>query len=799
MASEDDFSISVKGLSSRRVGELIAEYGPNTIEEKKRSVLWRIWKAADSPVSFMFIAAAGLSSWAGESGDAVIIAVLFLINIGVGVWHEAKADNALDKLKEKLAVTVKVRRDGAWKEIPSAGLVPGDVIELAAGDLIPADIQFLDVKSVTSNEAVVTGESLPKEKKAGDKGYSGAFVSTGLCRAMVAATGARTYFGTTMTMVDSHNRRSRLERDILSISRFLSVSSVIVIAVLTAVLAAARQSMLDISTLDVSMLIAGVPVALSTIMTIIISVGVTAMARKSVIVRRLSSLEDLSDVNLLLSDKTGTLSENKIKVTGMVLVSDGQTEERVWSLASAAAPRPDSNPLDAAIRAKAEELKYAAAAVQDFIPGDSERKRTTAFIGEGGKRSAVALGAPQTIRDLSLMDAATVRKYDDTVAEAAGKGFRVLVLAEAFDEREKDMRPLAVFFLADAVRPEARDTIAFMNEYGIAVKMVTGDGRDVAAHVAGELGLRGRIVNRDELISRPDEVERGFAAAAGFAEVMPKDKYDLVMMAKGMRSPSTGVPYTVAVTGDGVNDVPPVKAADVGFAVSNAVDALKGSADIVLASPGIAVIKDAIVEARKIFMRLSGYSLYRTAESFRLIMTIGMIGIILRQYPLTPVLIIFLALLNDIPIISLAFDRVTVSKSVPKVDQKSQLILSSVLGLTGLANSLLLLWLSLNVFHVPWPVIQTGIFLNLTVSGHALVYVTHTEKPWFRFLPSAPVIWATILTQVAASVMAYMGLFTASMPLASIAFIWLWCLAWMQATELAKQAYIRFAGRVAAV
>ncbi len=247
--------------------------------------------------------------------------------------------------------------------------------------------------------------------------------------------------------------------------------------------------------------------------------------------------------------------------------------------------------------------------------------------------------------------------------------------------------------------------------------------------------------------------------------------------------------YVVAVTGDGVNDVPPIKAANVGFAVANAVDALKGTADIVLTLPGIAVIKDAIIEARNVFTRLYNYSLYRISESFRLIVTIAIIGVIFGTYPLTPVQIILIALLNDIPIISLAFDRVTLAKAPASVNPRKRFALSLLFGFTGICNSMILLWIAITVFHAPWIIIQTLFFLKLTVSGHMLVYVAHTEKPWYKFLPSKQVIWATIITQIIASLIAFFGIFTTAISFKYIILVWIWSFLWMQVSELAKRFY----------
>ena len=782
------------GLPSAEVAARLERYGHNVIEEKQQSMWRRIVSKIVSPMSIMFLAAGGLSLWSGEGGDTVIILILFLVNMGVSVWQEAKADTALEKLKEKLMVMVKVKRDGNWKRLPSAELVPGDIIGLSVGDVLPADVSFTSVKNVSVNEAVVTGESLPKQKMVGDSSYSGAFLATGLAEALVTATGNRTYFGKTLKLVENIRRRSSLEQDILSVSRFLSMISISVLIVLTVVLIFLEHlPIAQIAILDVSMLIAGIPVALPTVMTLIISIGVTELASKAVIVRRLSSLEDLANVNLLLSDKTGTLTENKIKVVKMIPLAANVSEQDIWMLAVTVSAPDDTNPLESAVQAKAAELGVITAPVPlDYIPGDSDRKRATAIIARGETRRAVSIGAPQTIKDLSILTADEVVTYDKLVAEAATEGFRVLTLAEAPGEREEKMHILAVFFLADAVRVDAKETISFMANHGIAVKMVTGDGHDVGAHVARELGIAGDIVRRAELEAGSEALKGRFASpaalahVAGFAEVMPKNKYEIVMAAK-----SAIPPYVVAATGDGVNDVPPVKAADVGIAVANAVDALKGTADIVLTQAGIAVIKNAIIEARKVFIRLYNYSVYRISESFRLIITVAVLGLILHSYPLTAIQIILIALLNDLPIISLAFDKVDVPQAPAHLNARQRFTLGLVFGSVGIAESLILVWAGYEVFHLPWLVVQTMFFLKLTVSGHMLIYLAHTNKPWFKFWPSKKVIWATTITQLIASLIAFWGIFTAPIGLVYILIVWGWALVWMQIGEVAKQFTLR--------
>ncbi|MBU6427012.1 plasma-membrane proton-efflux P-type ATPase [Patescibacteria group bacterium] len=780
-----------QGLTNAEAEKLRAKFGPNTISERKKSAWRRLIKKVVSPMSMMFVAAGVLSAIAGEGADAAVIAALFITNISVSVWHESKADNAIELLKKNLTVIVKTMRDGAWVKLPSIDLVPDDIVELTVGDLVPADIECLECKNVSVNEAAVTGESMPKEKNFGDKGYSGSFVVTGLIRARVTATGGKTYFGTAVSLVEGDRRASSLEKDVLSVSKFLSVISIFLVGVLTIALLAAHQPILKIATLDVSMLIAGIPVALPTVMTLVISVGVVKLARRAIIVRRLSSLEDLANVNLLLSDKTGTLTENRITVDKMVPLCPDFSDRQIWSLAIAASPDPEKNPLAVAILNKGGELRFSACPIVDFVPGDSERKRATIFFDDGGNRKAASLGAPQVIMGLSDADVERREAFVKIVETAAKDGFRVLALAVSNTDKEEAMKLAAVFYLADEIRKDARQTISFLNDYGIAVKMVTGDGYDVAVHVAHDLGIEGKIVRKSDVENAPDNIKNEFAQTAGFAEVLPKDKYDIVTLARSANAGDSSKPYVVAVTGDGVNDVPPVKTADVGIAVANAVDALKGAADIVLTSAGIAVIRDAIIEARKIFVRLYNYSVYRISESFRLIITIAVIGVIFGTYPLTPVQIILIALLDDVPIISLAYDRVVVSRAPAAINARKRFTMSTLYGLTGVANSMFLLWISYSFLHLPWAVIQTMFFLKLTVSGHMLIYVAHTDQPWYKFLPSKQVIWATSVTQIIATILSVAGIFVSAIPLSYALLVWVWAFGWMQAGELVKRMFAK--------
>ncbi len=775
-----------EGLSTDNALRILKQVGPNILIDKKQNAFVKFISWVITPISLMLLAASALSFFAGKIADGWIILFLFSANFGIRIWHEGKADNAIAKLQEHLSVFCRVRRDGKWQKIEAPNLVPGDVVMLSVGAVVPADAIVNSETNLSLNESMLTGESLPRNRSVGETIHSGSFVTTGNAVVTVSATGNRTYFGQTLSSIEHTKKRSALENDILTISRFLSIFAIIAIIVLSTFLILGHQNInwLDLATLDISLLIAGIPVALPTVMSLIISIGVLELAKKRAVVRRLASLEDLANVDLLLSDKTGTLTENHIHVDN-VLVLSAKDEKEVIAFAASATDPAEGNALEDAVLEKAKENLTKGFEQTAFTPGDSERKRSTAFVTIDDTPWVITLGAPGTIRALcSFKTDELAQQFDSGVAKAAKRGDRALaVAARSNTDKETALIPLGILFLSDTLRSDAKETIAGMYAEGINVKMLTGDDIQIARQVSNELGLRGNVVPR-ALFDSPDTLQKEFEKAGGFAEVLPKDKYLAVETAKKT--------HIVAVTGDGVNDVPPIKAADVGIAVKNSVDALRASADIVLLTNGISVIRDAIIEARKVFLRVYHYSIYRISESARLIITIAIIGIVVGDYPLTPVQIILLAVLNDLPIVSLAFDRVQ-EVSVPStIDVKRRFMLGSVYGLTGVLNSMLMLVVALVVLHLPWVQIQTLFFLKLVVSGNLLIYIAHTEQRWFRYFPSWQVIASISTTQFLATAWALSGLFTARIPLWVVAFVWIWSFFWMQTAEVGKMLVDRY-------
>ncbi|MDE2173291.1 MAG: HAD-IC family P-type ATPase [Patescibacteria group bacterium] len=772
------------GLSSAEAARLLVQRGPNEIIEKRPSAFAKLAKALASLASLMLITASALSFYTGQHFDGFFILALLALNVGMTLWHTRKADNALEALRSQLSVEAKVLRDGVWKAVPSRDLVVGDVIECDVGALVTADAYIDAAVNLEINEAVLTGESMPKEKKVGDTAYSGSVVVTGTFTGTISATGNHAFFGKIASSGKEEKRKSSMERDILSISRYLIIASLIAVAILTVVFVIDGQPIADILILDLSLLIAGIPVSLPTVMTLIISIGALAVAAKRALVRRLSSLEDFANVTLLLTDKTGTLTENKISVEHTHAYAPF-SEDEVRTYASLAA-EPGSTAIDYAIVAAGRPESSSHHALQT-IPADSTRKRTTALIERNGVRYLVSIGTPPIIESLCTpLDGLTESVHHD-IEEAAKNGSRAIAVALKKNpsgiEDERDMSFIGLLVLADPLRADAAETLCFLKNEGVNAIMVTGDTKETAAYVAATLGLAGNTIRTKDLdlVHLPVGI---FATTAAFAEVSPEDKLALVTAAQQH--------YAVAATGDGVNDLPAVRKADVGIAVANAVDALKGTADIVLLDSGVSVMQTALTEARKIFFRLYNYSVYRISESFRLIVTALVLGLIIKGFPLTPVQIILLAFLNDIPIITLAFDRVKRADRPADIAPYERFTLGTLFGLVGVTSSLFMYFLLADVFHLPLALIQTAFFLKLTVSGHMLVYVAHTKERWWKFLPAKSVIWATSLTQAVATGLAVSGLFVTAIPLSLATFVWLWAFFWMQVSEEMKTVESRF-------
>lgn len=770
------------GLTSKVAENKLQKFGPNSLPESKSILFIKIFKSIFSPISIMLLVAGLLSFFVGKTFDGNFILILLLINISITLWQERKADSAIKKLNGYLQQETLVLRDNKWQKINSANLVVGDIIKIQSGEVIPADATVLEANNVSVNESAITGESFPIQKSVDSQIFSGSYLVKGITIAKITATGPNTNFGKAVFKVERSNKQSLLEKDIIRIAEFLSLFSLTAVVILTAVFYFQGIDIFEILTFNLSIIIAGIPISLATVMTLIAEFGVLNLAKKNIIIRRISALEDLSNINFLLTDKTGTLTQNKIQINH-VFAYGNYDENKVLEYVSIVAEKTKDDPIDKAIldKVKSENLEIPKHKEVNFIPPDSDRKRSTLKIFLEGNPLTISIGAPQIIESFCNLNSTLKKKFNTDVQEFAKKGNRTIAVAIS-DDKEENMQLIGLLSLSDTVRPEAKSVIEFLKENGISTSMVTGDNRAIANQISHEIFLNdGRVITKSEL----DKVDfsslnKNFFLETGvFAEILPNDKLKLVEKAKQF--------FTVASTGDGVNDLPAVKTANVGIAVSNSVNVLKSGADIVLLAEGIEVIKDVIIESRKIFQRIYTYSIYRISESFRLVVALAILGIFFKEYPLTPLQIILIALLNDLPIISLAYDRVKSTAKPERLNLKKQLTSSTLFGFVGILNSLLILVVCTQILHLSWETIQTIYFLKLTVSGHMLIFVVHTKEKWFKFLPSKEVMFSTFVTQIIATLLAFSGfLMPARLSIGLIVFIWIWSFFWMQVSELMK-------------
>lgn len=772
-----------RGLTQKQASEKLKEVGRNEIEIKKKGILTNFIHWLISPITLMLLAASGLSLYSGRMFDFYFILSLTALNFVISAGQRSKADKAVALLQNKLIIRSKVLRDEKWQLIDSYLLVPGDVIAINVGDILPADSVIVESHNLSTNEAALTGESLPKSKDKDDKVLAGSYVATGSAYCEVKLTGRRTTFGKTLVSVEKSNKRSILEREILTITYMLSAFSLVAVAFISIFLYSKHLPLAEILRLDLSLLIAGVPVSLPTVMSIIIGLGVLELAHKQVIVRRLSSLEDLANVNLLLTDKTGTLTKNLISISEVIPFNDFKEGDILLFARSTINDIFTKDPINKAVISYSEDLGISTSdyEVINITPPDSSRKHATAKVKFKQKEYLVSFGAPQIANEVCKLGDQEKKSFQDKVLDAAKNGFRTLFVAIGENtSEEKNLKLIGLLLLSDVPFPDAKEIIEYLNEKGINVKMVTGDNLAISQRIGSELNFKNEFINRDNLreIDFKNIDKSWWNKQSGFAEILPEDKYNLTESAKNY--------FVVAVTGDGVNDLPALATADVGIAVKNSVDALKSIADIVILSEGITVIKSALIEARKIFERLYSYSVYRISESFRLIITIAFLGFVIHSYPLTPIQLILLAFLNDLPIISLAYNRVKSTNQPSHSRSKNRLYRGLLHGSVGVFNSLALYFVLASILHLPLALIQTAYFLKLTVSGHMLIYVAHTDERWFKFLPNKTVIFATTITQILASAFALLGLFMAPISFGLVIFVWIWSFGWMQVSDVAK-------------
>ncbi|HLN22393.1 MAG TPA: plasma-membrane proton-efflux P-type ATPase, partial [Patescibacteria group bacterium] len=773
---------SADGLRQAEAEKRLAQYGPNEIEEKKTNLLLKFLSYFWGPIPWMIEAAVVLSAVARHWPDFGIILVLLLANAVVGFWEEHEAGNAIAALKATLAIKARVKRDGKWVTPAARELVPGDVIRLRLGDIVPADARLLEGDSIEVDQSALTGESLPITRQSGDAVFSGSIIRQGEIGALVYATGTKTFFGKTAQLVQEAHTVSHFQRAVLKIGNYLIILAVVLVAVIIAVAVYRGDPLLTTLQFALVLTVAAIPVAMPTVLSVTMAVGARLLASKKAIVTRLSAIEELAGVDILCSDKTGTLTQNKLTL-GDPFSVEGVSADQVI-LYGALASRADNNDtIDLAVLAglKNDQVLKTYQVVH-FQPFDPVHKRTEAAIkGADGIKFKATKGAPQVVLDLSANAGQVKAAVEKSVNDFAARGFRSLGVART--DAQGAWQFLGVLPLFDPPRDQAKATIATARQMGINVKMVTGDALAIARETAGKLGLGTNILDAggfgDSKHQETAQLAESIEKADGFAQVFPEHKFHIVdvLQQRG---------HIVGMTGDGVNDAPALKKADCGIAVSGATDAARAAAAIVLMTPGLSVIIDAIKESRKIFQRMNSYAIYRIAETLRVLLFMTLAILIFNFYPLTAVMIVMLALLNDGAILSIAYDNVHYKDQPESWNMPLVLGIATVLGVVGPVAAFGLFYLGDRVFHLDRPHLQTLMYLLLSVAGHLTIFLTRTRGPFWSIRP-AQILWVAVLgTQILATLIAVYGLFMTPLGWGWALFVWGYALIWFLVSDRVK-------------
>ena len=779
---EKKLGSSPDGLSEDEAKKRLTQYGPNEITEKKTNPFLKFLSYFWGPIPWMIEIAVILSGVVGHWPDFFIILLLLVSNAVVGFWEERQAGNAIAALKAKLAIKAKVKRDGKWTDPAAREVVPGDVIRLRLGDIVPADARLLAGDPVEVDQSALTGESLPAERKPGEAVFSGSIIRRGEIEALVYATGEKTYFGKTAQLVQEAHTVSHFQRAVLKIGDYLIILAVFLVAVIITVALFRGDPILSTLQFALVLTVAAIPVAMPTVLSVTMAVGARLLAKKEAIVTRLAAIEELAGVDILCSDKTGTLTQNKLTL-GDPFTLNGIPADQVVLWAALASRAEDKDTIDLAVIAGVKDDKALKSyQVVHFQPFDPVHKRTEATVkGGDGKQFFVAKGAPQVILAMAANAGEIQPAVEKAVNEFAGRGFRSLGVARA--DEEGKWQVAGVLPLFDPPREQAKATIASARKMGVNVKMVTGDQIAIARETARQLGMGTNILDatglgdtkRHETAASAEAIEK----ADGFAQVFPEHKFHIVdvLQQRG---------HIVGMTGDGVNDAPALKKADCGIAVSGATDAARAAASIVLLASGLSVIIDAIQESRRIFQRMNSYAIYRIAETLRVLFFMTLAILVFNFYPLTAVMIVMLALLNDGAILSIAYDNVHYKDKPEAWNMRLVLGISTVLGIIGVIAAFGLFYLGERVFHLDRAHIQTLMYLKLSVAGHLTIFLTRTRGPFWSIRP-ARILWLAVLgTQILATLIAVYGLFMTPLGWGWAAFVWGYALAWFLLNDRVK-------------
>ena len=756
---------SKDGLSDSDSVKRLQIFGYNEIAEKKKNIfldfLLRYW----GPMPWLLELAMGLSFGLKHYLEGTIIFVLLTVNAVIGHVHSQGSQKAVELLKLKLAVKAKVLRDGKWMIKDAKEIVPGDIIAVGLGDIVPADAKIISGE-LSIDQSALTGESLPAETGQSNILYSSSIVRRGEASCVAVNTGAKTFFGKTTELVRTAKPKSHQGEVMMTMVRYMMYLGIAALVLILAygLIMRLEEHLVTMLTLAVIFLMGAVPVALPAVLTIVQSVGAMELAKKGALVTRLDSIEDAASIDVLCFDKTGTITQNKLSVAESI-PSSGYTKEDVVTIAALASQEEGMDIIDLAVieYAKSRTIDFSAYKRISHTPFNPAIKRSEAVIGTGTRQFKAVKGAAQIVismcRGLAKED---LEKANSTIEEFSKKGYRTIAIARSEGDSPDNLRLAGLLSLADPLRPDATSMIDQARNLGIRPIMLTGDSLAIAKEIALQAGIGGNIIRIGDIggLSEDDQIKI-VGETDGFAEIYPEDKYKIVKLLQ-----SRG--HMVGMTGDGVNDAPALKQAEMGIAVSNATDVAKASASVVLTEPGISVIINAIIISRQTYQRMLTWVINKVTKVIEFVGLLTLAFFWFHDIVLSLLGMSLLVFANDFVTMSLATDNVEHTPNPNKWNVKNITLASLVPGLLLVVEGILVILIGMKYFHLEWEKLRTLVMLNLIFNSQFRVLIVRERRHFWSSMPGRELLILSTATIIVFALLAVYGIFVPSLTMQQV-------------------------------
>jgi H+-transporting ATPase len=743
------------GLKEDEVERRLKQYGYNEVPEKKINPAIEFVKKFWGLTAWMLEAIIILSWILGKYSDLYVVSALLLLNSILGFAEEQKASSAVEALKRKLQVNARVLREGSWSIIPARKLVPGDIVRVRPGDFVPADVKII-IGELGVDQSALTGESMEVEKKTDDVLYSGSIVRRGEATGLVTLTGVNTYFGRTTELVQIARPKLHIEEVVSKVVRWLLVIVVTLLTIALVFSVLRGVNLLEILPLMLIILLAAIPVALPAMFTVSMAIGSMELAAKGVLVTRLSASEDAATMDVLCADKTGTITMNRLSITN-IRPLNGFNDKDVILYGALASQEANQDPIDLAFinATKQNNLVDTSFIQKTFVPFDPKTRRTEALIQKDGREFRVMKGSVRIIAQASGLDGKVISELEDSMGEFARKGYRTL--AVAISDNQNKLKLAGLVALYDTPRPDSRKLIEELKELGISVKMLTGDASPIARETAKNVGLGENIVKASDLKTLIKENQAEAAEVAeksdGIAEIYPEDKYAVVKSFQAEK-------HIVGMTGDGVNDAPALRQAEVGIAVSNAADVAKGAASVVLTGEGLSNIVDLVKNGRMVYERITTWVLNKISRTILKSSFIVLAFLITGKYVVSASAMILMIFMTDFVKLTLSTDNVRWSKSPNTWNITGLVKMAVILGVLMVVESFGLLFLGFRYFGLIGDdqALYTFSFETLLFLAIFSIFVVRERSHFWSSIPSKILLTALVLDMIAGIVISSIGL-----------------------------------------